>query len=274
MAAVPEPTMPPLMQWLTLLAVSGVVLFVLWLRQLRTKNATSVDAAWAALTGSMGIAFAILGQGAPLQRGLAAAIAAIWGGRLTWHLLRDRVFGHSGEDGRYAAMRAHFGDRAAVHFLWFYLLQALVAGVFALPFLLLAQNQAAELGLIQVLGLLALILGFAIETIADAQLARHRKDPTQRGRTCRSGLWRYSRHPNYFGEWLLWCGIAVIAFPSPHGFYALFAPALMYGLIRYVSGVPFAEKQALRSRGEDYRRYMATTNTFFPGPTRPEPNVR
>lgn len=269
-----EPSLSPALQWLVLLAASGVVLFAMWVRQLRTQNATAVDAAWSALTGSMGIAFAILGEGASLQRGLAAGIAAVWGGRLTWHLLRDRVFAHRGEDGRYAAMRAHFGHRAALHFLWFYLLQAVVAGVFALPFLLLAQNQSGALTPLQVVGLIALVAGFAIESVADAQLARHRKDPAQRGRTCRTGLWRYSRHPNYFGEWLLWCGIALIAAPSPHGWYAVFAPALMYVLIRYVSGVPFAEQQSLRSRGDDYRRYMATTNTFFPGPTRPEADAR
>ena len=162
----------------------------------------------------------------------------------------------------------------SVHFLWFYQLQALVAGVFAAPFLLLAQNPSPTLQMVQVLGLALLVAGFGIEATADAQLARHRQDPSQKGKTCRSGLWRVSRHPNYFGEWLLWCGIAVIAAPAPHGLYALAAPALMYVLIRYVSGVPFVEKQALRSRGEDYRRYMATTNTFFPGPTRLESDAR
>lgn len=256
--------LPPLISWLAMLLFCSCVMFLLWLRQLRTSNATSVDAAFAALTGFMGVAFAMLGEGAPLQRWLAGLIAGFWGGRLTYHLLRDRVLGHRAEDGRYKAMRDHFGARANWCFLVFYQLQAVTAGVFALPFLLIAQHKSTALLPLQWLGLSLTVFGFCLETLADTQLASHRKDPAQRGRTCRVGLWRFSRHPNYFGEWLLWCGIGLLGMSAPYGGFALIAPVLMFLLIRFVSGVPFAEQQSLRSRGDDYRSYMKTTNTFFP----------
>ncbi|MEO6596097.1 MAG: DUF1295 domain-containing protein, partial [Planctomycetota bacterium] len=88
-------------------------------------------------------------------------------------------------------------------------------------------------------------------------------------RACRRGLWRYSRHPNYFFEWLSWCGIGLVALPAA-GWLALLQPVAMFGLVRFVSGVPFTELQALKSRGDDYRRYQQETNAFVPWwPRRP-----
>lgn len=267
-ADLPDPAATLWSQWLLGLVGAVAVLLLSWWRQLHTRDATSVDLAWSALIGMLGVVYAMLGAGSPLQRLLGGTVVAAWSLRLSLHLLRDRVLRGAGEDGRYRAMRQHFGERAALHFLWLYLLQAVVAAVFATPFLLLAQCELPGLVPVQWAGLLLAGSGLAIEAIADAQLADHRKDPGNRGRTCRRGLWRYSRHPNYFGEWLVWCGFAMLALPAPHGPWALTAPALMFVLVRFVSGVPFSEQQALRSRGDDYRAYIATTNTFFPGPPR------
>lgn len=254
--------------WLLGLGTATAVMLVLWAIQLRTRDATVIDVAWALLIGSIGALFAFEGDGAVLQRALAGGTAALWSLRLSVHLVRDRVLRGAGEDGRYRALRAWLGPRAALHFVWVYLLQALLAAVFTLPFLLLAQFRDAALHPLQWVGLAVAALGVAGESAADAQLARHRADPDNRGRTCRSGLWRYSRHPNYFCEWLVWCGFALLATPARHGELAWLCPALMFVLVRFVSGVPFAEQQALRSRGADYRRYIATTNAFFPAPPR------
>ncbi len=176
------------------------------------------------------------------------------------------MLAHRGEDARYAALRRRLGDRASIGFLLVYLAQAVFAAAFALPFAVLAQHSESTIAPVQLVGIAIAIAGLAIETVADRQLAAHRRDPAQRGRTCRRGLWRLSRHPNYFGEWLVWCGIAALAWPAPHGAAAIGAPILMFVLVRFVSGVPFAEQQALRSRGDDYRAYAAVTNAFFPWP--------
>ncbi len=258
----PEVWQHPVLPLPLALAGLSVAFALLWARQLRTRNATSVDAAWSAAIGVLGVTWAATGAGDASQRLLAGGLAAFWSIRLTWHLVADRLLRHAGEDGRYRAMRAHFGDRAPLHFAWFYQLQAGVAFVFALPFAALSGHPVA-VAPAQGAGL-ALFLGAqALEALADRQLAAHRADRAASGVTCRRGLWRYSRHPNYFFEWLSWCGIAVVAWPAA-GWLALLQPALMFVLIRFVSGVPFAEQQSLRSRGDDYRRYQAETNAFVP----------
>jgi steroid 5-alpha reductase family enzyme len=243
--------------------VCGTLFGLLWWRQTHTRNATSVDAAWAGAIGLLGLTCAALGTGAPLQRGLAAAIVGAWSGRLTWHLLVHRVFGHPHEDGRYRAMRERFGPRANAFLFVFYQAQAAAALTFALPFWFLADHGATTLAPAQIAGLALAGAGVAGEAVADRQLERHRRDPQQRGRTCRSGLWACSRHPNYFCEWLTWCGIALVAAPAA-GWYAVIQPVVMYLLVRHVSGVPWTELQAVKSRGDDYRHYQATTSAFFP----------
>jgi len=236
---------------------------LLWWRQTRTCNATSVDAAWAIAIGVLALGGAALGAGSPLQRLLAAAIAGSWSARLSWHLVVHRVLGHAHEDGRYRAMREHWGPRAHARLFWFYQAQAVAALVFALPFWLLAQHPDSGIAPVQLAGFVLAGLALGGETLADRQLERHRRDPAQRGRTCRAGLWRYSRHPNYFCEWLFWCGIALVATPAA-GWLAVIQPAVMFVLVRFVSGVPFTELQAAKSRPDDYRRYQQETNAFVP----------
>ena len=240
-----------------------VAFALLWLRQRRTHNATSVDAAWAIAIGVLGIASAATGTGSPLQRLLAGTIAAAWSARLSWHLVVHRVLGHPQEDGRYRAMREHWGPRADRNLFVFYQAQAMAALVFALPFWFLSRHTAPSLAATQWCGLGVVALGLTVEALADRQLERHRRDPTQRGRTCRRGLWRLSRHPNYFGEWLVWCGIGLVAAEAA-GWLAVLQPAVMFVLVRFVSGVPFTELQALKSRGDDYRRYQQETSAFVP----------
>lgn len=254
----------PLDALLFCLGAAAVVMTLLWALQLRSRDATSVDAGWSLSIGGLACWAAVTGSGSPLMRGLCAALALVWSGRLSLHLLVDRVWARKGEDGRYAALRAHLGPRAAWKFFWVYLLQALLAFAFATPFVLWSQDDAANLSTIHVTGLGLFASGLIMEVVADRQLARHRRDPAGRGRACRSGLWRYSRHPNYFGEFLIWCGIAALASGAPHGPWAWLAALLMFVMVRFVSGVPFAEIQSLKSRGDDYRAYQRETNAFFP----------
>ena len=248
-------------------AAGALLMLVLWALSRRHRDAGVVDVGWAALLGALAVMLAWTGDGHPTQRLLIGTLGGLWGLRLATHLLFDRVLGKP-EDGRYRALRQHWGPRADVHFLWFFQVQALLAVVLSLPFALAAGNPSPRLALLQWCGL-ALFVGAKLgETVADRQLARFRADPHNRGRTCRRGPWRWSRHPNYFCEWLVWCAFALLALPAPHGAWALLAPALMYLMVTRVSGIPWTEAQALRSRGDDYRRYQAETNAFFPGPPR------
>ena len=108
------------------------------------------------------------------------------------------------------------------------------------------------------------LLAMLGESAADVQLNRFRSDPANKGKTCRVGLWKYSRHPNYFCEWLVWLAYFIYALGSPGGWIAVYAPALMYLFLTKVTGIKATEEHAVRSRGEDYREYQRTTNAFFP----------
>jgi steroid 5-alpha reductase family enzyme len=242
----------------------GVVMTALWARQLATRNATAVDVAWTANLGLLALLYAWLGGGwGPRRIALATAVGA-WSLRLAWHLYDDRVRGEDREDGRYRELRAKWGASAPRNFLFFYWAQGALDLLLAVPFLLMAQNATAEFSTLEFVAAALFVLSLAGESLADRQLAAFRAEPANRGRTCRVGLWRLSRHPNYFFEWLQWCAFALAASAAPWGGLAVGAPLLMLFLILKVTGIPPTEAQALRSRGDDYRRYQRTTSAFVP----------
>lgn len=237
----------------------------LWLWQITSKRADWVDAAWAVLIGLQAIAFAIVGDGALEKRVLAALLAATWSSRLAAHLIQ-RLSGHSGEDGRYQAMREHFGERANLFFFFFFLVQALVAWLFALPAWVVANDPSAAADFWLFLGVALWFASLAGESMADRQLAAFKADPASKGRVCQVGLWRYSRHPNYFFEWLHWFSYPLVAVGAPHQWLAWLGPVVMLLFLYRVSGIPYTEKQSLKSRGDAYREYQRTTSPFIPWP--------
>lgn len=231
-----------------------------WLWQRRHRNAGIVDVVWAATVGCGALVLAILGDGAALPRAVLAALGTLWSARLALHLAR-RVFGHS-EDGRYANLRLYWGDSDLKWFLFFQA-QALLAVLFAVPFLGAARNLDASTGM--VLAAVAWwVASVAGESKADSQLAHFRADPANYGKTCRVGLWRYSRHPNYFFEWLHWFAYVWLAAGSSWFAASWAGPVVMYIFLRWISGIPYAERQALQTRGDDYREYQRTTPMLFP----------
>jgi steroid 5-alpha reductase family enzyme len=243
-------------------ALAALSMGVLWLVQRRTRDATTVDVAWAALLGVLAVLYAVLGEGLPARRVLVALMVASATWRLALHLWFDRA--RKGvEDGRYAALRAKWGPAAQRNFFWFFQAQALLDVLLSLPFLL-ACNSSAPSGALDLAGLVLWAVAICGEALADAQLAAFKADPAQRGRTCRRGLWSLSRHPNYFFQWLLWCAYALLALSAPAGWIGFASPLLMLALILFVTGIPPTETQALRSRGEDYREYQRTTSAFVP----------
>ena len=252
-------------QWQALVvgtALAAATMLVLWLRQLRTRDATAVDIAWAANLAGLAILYAMLSDAPAGRRWLVALCGGTWGLRLAWHLWRHRI--GKGEDGRYASLRASWGESAQSKFLVFFVAQALLDALLSLPFLLAAFHAKATLHWTEIVGALVVLVAVVGESIADAQLERFKRRPDARGRTCRVGLWRLSRHPNYFFEWSAWIGFALLATSAPLGWCAWFAPALMLYLLFKVTGIPATEAQALRSRGDDYREYQRTTSVFVP----------
>jgi steroid 5-alpha reductase family enzyme len=242
---------------------SGGVMLVLWIIQRRTGNAGVVDVAWSAGLGLMALFFALTSDGLPERRFLLAILAGGWSFRLAYYLIRDRVIG-APEDGRYVRLRESWGSDFQFKLLLFFEFQALLVLVFSLPYLVVAHNRQAGLSFLDLLGAAIVVLSISGEAVADRQLARFRNDPHNRGKTCRNGLWRYSRHPNYFFEWLHWWGYVLLGFGAAAWWLTFLGPALMLVFLYKITGIPATEEQALSSRGEDYRRYQETTSQFFP----------
>lgn len=243
-------------------ALASAVMLALWMRQRRTNDATAVDVAWAANLALLAILYASCADGLPARRALVAALVALASGRLAWHLYRDRAR-KPVEDGRYRALRAEWGAHAQRNFFWLFQAQALLDVLLSITFLLACASRA-PLSTFDIVALALWSASWCGEALADRQLARFRAQPNHRGRTCRSGLWRFSRHPNYFFQWLMWCAYALLGWSGPYGWVALSSPLVMLLLIVRVTGIPPTETQALRSRGDDYREYQRTTSAFVP----------
>jgi steroid 5-alpha reductase family enzyme len=197
----------------------------------------------------------------PLQY-LITAMTLIWGGRLAWHIGR-RSRSRSGEDFRYRAWREAWGRHVLWRsFLQIYLLQGALLLVVALPIAVVNAAPATGFDGWSWLGLGLWLVGLLLEAIADAQLRRFKADPEHHGRLCTGGLWRFCRHPNYFGEALLWWGLWLVVLPIPGSTLALLSPLTITFLLRFVSGVPMLER---RYAGDaEFARYRRRTNAFIP----------
>lgn len=248
----------------TTLGFGLCAMFLLWLLSLRLRNASIVDIWW----GPGFAALACLAY-ALAERGhlLVTVLTSVWGLRLGAYLFW-RNAGH-GEDPRYQAMRRHHGER----FPWVSLgtvfaLQGVLQWFVALP-VLVAQARGApgELGELARVGTLFFCVGFAFETVGDWQLARFKADPANRGAVMDRGLWRYTRHPNYFGDFCVWWGLFFVCLESSGAVYTLASPLLMSFLLLRVSGVPMLER-SIAKRRPGYAEYQRRTNAFFPSPPR------
>jgi steroid 5-alpha reductase family enzyme len=235
-----------------------------WLVSVRLRNAGIVDIAWAGLFAVLALLYALLGSGDATRRAVAASLMIVWSVRLATHLFR-RVVGHLDvEDGRYAKLRQSWGAAADRKMLAFFLFQGLTCVLLSFPVLLASANPAPGLRAIELIGVAMWIVAIVGESVADWQLSRFKADPANRGKVCSEGLWHYSRHPNYFFEWLVWCAFFLFALGSPYGWLTAYCPLLMLWFLYKVTGIPATEEQSIRSRGEAYRRYQRTTSPFIP----------
>lgn len=247
---------------LTGLAVMVVLMCVVWMIHIPMKNAGIVDVAWAFGLSLLALLYALMGNGDTLRKWVMASMVIIWGLRLTVHLF-IRVVGHE-EDGRYQQMRRDWKGNITLKFLGFFLIQALLNSVLAIPFLLVSLNPNPGFSLFEIAGLCIWLTALIGETIADQQLRSFKTNPANKGKTCRVGLWNYSRHPNYFFEWLIWVSFFVFSLGSPYGWIAVSGPLLMLYFLFKVTGIPATEAQAIRTKGDDYRQYQQTTSAFVP----------
>ena len=251
--------------WLLGWAASAALLAALYLWQRRTRDATAVDAGWGASLVLCAVLYAALAPGSLVQR-LAIALPVGFENLRIASLVRNRL--GTGEDSRYRELRRRWAEkgREQLTFAIFYQAQALLAAILSVPALLASFNRDGSLAPVQWAGLALWVVAASLEWTADRQLAAFKA--SQQDGVLDSGLWRYTRHPNYFFQTLTWVAYALIAVAAPWGWLGFLAPALILYLVLFVTGVPPAEESSLRSRGEAYRRYQARTSVFVPWPPR------
>ena len=249
---------------LTSLAGLCAVFSLLYLVCRRLDNYGFVDVAWSYAFALVAGFYAALAQGWLPRRFAVATMAVIWSMRLGSHLLKRVAGHHPVEDGRYVQLRQDWAGNFGPKMFGFFQMQAVSVVLLGIPFLLPMLNSSPQFHSLEIAGALLWLVAICGEALADAQLAAFKRDPANRGRVCAVGLWRYSRHPNYFFEWLIWIAYFVIALASQWGWLAAISPTIILYLLLRVTGIPLTEQQSLRSKGDAYREYQASTSAFLP----------
>ena len=248
---------------MTLLLIGSIGASLAYFVARRIQVMALVDVVWSAGLGLAAITYFFTLEASTLRSTVVLVVLLIWSIRLSSHLLRHRVFVGI-EDPRYAYLTAHWGAHAMRNYYPLFLAQVLLVALFMLPVSTAMQASEFGWGASDWLGLAIAVTAVIGQVLADRQLTVFRANPANKGQVCRHGLWRYSRHPNYFFEWLHWWAYVAFAASSVLWPFALLGPLCMYIFLRYITGVPYAERSSLRSRGEAYQHYQQTTNTFFP----------
>lgn len=246
------------------LFVCSIIMVIVWMWAKRVHNAGVVDIFWAFNFSVIGLLLFALAQGYAPRKALIAAMVVIAGLRLGSHL-GIRVIGHlEEEEGRYRQLRKEWAPHADRRFFWFFQVQAFSNVLLAIPFFISTANTYPALSAWEYAGAFLWLVAVIGEWLADRQLAAFKKDPANKGKVCSVGLWNYSRHPNYFFEWLLWLAYFVYALGSPYGWLAIFSPLFILYLLLKVTGIPATEQQSLRTKGAAYENYQRQTSVFIP----------
>ena len=236
---------------------------LVWILSVRLRDASVADVCWGLGFVLLAWLYCLLSPALTPRSWLVAALITLWGARLSLHILRRNS--GKGEDPRYQAMRASHGPafwwRSLFTVFW---LQGAILWFVALPLLVAVRaTQPVALTAVDGLGVLLFAVGFGFEVVGDSQLARFKADPANRGKVLDSGLWRYTRHPNYFGDTTLWWGLYAMAASTPGGWLTVLSPSLMTLLLMRVSGVTLLE-DTLKASKPGYRAYIARTPAFVP----------
>jgi steroid 5-alpha reductase family enzyme len=255
------------MSFLEIYLVAGLSILafntVLWFVSLRVKNSSIIDPFWGILFLVAAIVYFVLAEdGSQDRKVLLLALVVIWSLRLSVYLAW-RNWG-KGEDFRYRKWREQHGYRWWWRsFFQVFVLQGVLAWIISIPLLAaMAGESPARLTVLDGLAVVVWLVGFFFEAVGDFQLARFRADPANKGRVLNMGVWRYTRHPNYFGDAAQWWGFYLVALVAG-GFWTIYAPIIMTGLLLKVSGVALLEKTLTETKPQ-YQEYIATTPAFFP----------
>ena len=246
------------------LLACSIVMLCVWVWATRIKNAGVVDIFWSYNFPVIAVILFLLADGFGPRKLLICAMVAIAGLRLGTHLAVRIVSHLDEEEGRYQHLRKGWQPHPDRAFFWFFQAQALSNVLLAVPFFIVVMNIDNRLSILEYAGAALWLIAFIGESVADWQLKEFKKDPKNKGEVCDKGLWNYSRHPNYFFEWMIWVSYFIFALASPYGYLAIISPAIILYLLLKVTGIPATEEQSLRSKGGKFRAYQKTTSVFVP----------
>jgi steroid 5-alpha reductase family enzyme len=239
-------------------------MLIAWIWASAIHNAGIVDIFWSFNFSLIALVLLLLADGDRLRKSMVCGLALIWSLRLGLYL-SSRILPHIGEEeGRYKTLRMEWSKNLGLKFFLFFQAQAISNILLATPFFIIAFNKNPVISPIEYAAAALWFISIAGEGIADRQLMEFKKNPANRGLVCDRGLWNYSRHPNYFFQLLIWIAVFLFALPSPHGLFAIISPISIGYLLFKVTGIPMAEEQSIRSRGELYKQYQRRTSVFIP----------
>ncbi len=239
-------------------------MFLVWLWSYKIKNAGVVDIFWSYNFPVIAIILFLFAPGFEPRKILLCSMVVIAGLRLGTHLA-IRIFKHlHEEEPRYKQIREDWGKNAEPKMAGFFQMQAASNVLLAIPFFISAMNTNPVISPLEYAGAILWAISVLGEAIADQQLANFKKNAANKGKVCDTGLWNYSRHPNYFFEWLMWFSYFIFALTSPYGYIAIISPAIILFLLLKVTGIPTTEQQSLKTKGDAYRAYQKSTSVFVP----------
>jgi len=245
-------------------AVVAVVFAAMWWISTQVKNYGFLDVTWTLSIGLLALIDGMVGTAPVARRVIFTAAGLGWSLRLGLFVLARVLRHHPTEDKRYRSLRAQWKSPGA--FLVFFELQAFVALIFSAPFFAAVYADDPQIGLLEWGGLAIAVLGIVGEALADSQAQAFKKRPSSKQRILDVGLWRYSRHPNYFFEIVTWIGFALAVGDLPHGWMAVACPILIAYFLLRVTGIPLTEKHSLETHGDAYREYQRKTSALIPWP--------
>ena len=242
----------------------GFVFFGTWKLSVRKDNYSFVDVAWALSFAPVALGYALLLDGWWVRKVIVAFLVCGWSLRLGVYLWGRVAAHHPAEDPRYAVLRERWSDVLKSRFLKFFLAQSVLVWLLMLPVYLIARQTEVGFQPIEIAGIVLWFVALLGEGLADRQLKRFKQANSDAKAVCQEGLWRYSRHPNYFFQSLLWWALFLMATPAPWGWTAILAPFAMLWFLLRVTGIPLTERLAVERKGKAYETYQQTTNAFVP----------
>lgn len=246
------------------LIVINILVILTWLYAIKIKNFSIIDSVWSYSFFIHATIFYFLGDGFWIRKLILSLMLGIWSLRLGTYLTKRIYQHHPLEDSRYLGLRAEYGENFKFRFFLFFLMQAFSVSLLTFPFIHSYQNKINSINNYEILGASLWFFSLIGESIADKQIHTFRINPKNHGEVCNIGLWKYSRHPNYFFESLIWWGYFLTLMGTDHLWWGIYSPLIILFLLLKVTGVPPSEVQSLKSRGEKYRRYQEKTSMFIP----------